>query len=226
MLAPPPNDVPSHLSITLDVVDKVTKILAVFIGGVWAYLNYIRGRTFKRRLEPNVSGKTITKGKVSFLSGLAQVKNVGLSRVGINQRGTAITIAVLVLEETEASPPRLSEKETEVRPVFKSHGWIEPGEQIQESFFTLVPEGSRSVALHVRLRIVSDGIEWNGDSTIELTPGDWIVPAKPVDIRDLSMLRLQLGSDLPSYERPIPGTFQNKEDDQKTEEIEAKKKHT
>lgn len=222
MWALPSNDAPSHLSTTLDVIDKLTKILAVLIAWAWAYLSYVRGRTFKRRLEPNVSGKTIhTKGMV-FLSGVAQLKNVGLSRVGINQRGTAITIAALVLEETEGSPAQLTETEVKVRSVFESHGWIEPGEQIQESFLTLVPEDRRYIALHVQLRIVSKGIEWNGDSIIELTSGDWIVPAKPLDIISnrfaATMIRAELGS--PSY-----GTFQNKEDDEKTKEIEAKKKH-
>jgi hypothetical protein len=74
-----------HLSDVLDIIDKVTKIIALFIGAGWAYLNYLRGRTFKRRLEPSITGKTIRSKGLLLLSGVAQVKNVGLSKVVIQQ---------------------------------------------------------------------------------------------------------------------------------------------
>jgi hypothetical protein len=221
MLAPPPNDVPSHLSITLDVVDKVTKILAVFIGGVWAYLNYIRGRTFKRRLEPNVSGKLIRAQGTLLLSGLVQVKNVGLSRVAINQRGSAVTIAALLLGDT-AKPPELSEKELQVRSVFEANGWIEPGEQIQESFLLVIPEDRRYFAFHLRLRIVSNGTEWNSDNIVEISP----VPVTPSVFGSLNdTVSIRFAHTAVSGDTAVSGLFQNKEDEQKTKEIEAKKKH-
>jgi hypothetical protein len=44
---PPGPTLSQHL--TLDVIDKLVKIAAVMIGALWAYLNYVRGRTFKKR---------------------------------------------------------------------------------------------------------------------------------------------------------------------------------
>ncbi len=172
---------PSQLSAVLDVIDKVIKILAVLIGGGWAYLNYRRGRTFKRRLEPSISGKTIRRDRKLFLSGLAQLKNVGLSKVVIEQEGTAIE--VIGLRPLGASGDTIMRDELAVLPVFESHGWIEPGEPIQESFFLPVPSGDDLAAIQLRLRIVSKGIEWNGDSTVEIATDQPAAPANGTAVR-------------------------------------------
>jgi len=143
----------TRLSEVLDVIDKATKIIALFIGGAWAYLNYLRGRTFKRRLEPSLTGKTIHAKDTVLLSGVAQVKNVGLSKVGIEQRGTAVEVLGGVKLPT--SKTALGTKHIVVPSVFKVHGWIEPGELIEESFAVPVPDDPEVLAYRLRLRIVS-----------------------------------------------------------------------
>jgi hypothetical protein len=159
-----------HLSDVLDIIDKATKIIALFIGACWAYLNYRRGRTFKRRLEPTVTGKTIRSKGVLLLSGVAQVKNVGLSKVTIEQRGTAIEV-LAVVSHSKGQELTLGTKDVDVLSVFEAHGWIEPGEVVEESFLVPVPEHPEMVAFRLRLRIVSEHIEWNCDSVVE-TVGD------------------------------------------------------
>ena len=198
----------THLSTVLDVIDKVAKILAVIIGACWAYVNYIRGRTFKRRLEPSISGKMIQTEGAVLLSGLAQVKNVGLSKVLIQQKGTAIEILCHTLESADGGPPRLAHKSVAVREVFKVHGWIEPGEQIEESFLMLIPEDNDTVALGLRLRIVSEHIEWNADSIVE------IISPKSLQPED-ALFR-------PAYSV----VCQNTESGQSTRDIENKKHHS
>lgn len=158
------------LAATLDVVDKVVKVLAVLIAGGWTYVNYIRGRTFKRRLEPSISGKVIRNMGVSFLSGSVQVKNVGLSKVRIEQKGTAVEVLAQVLgTDSELHPPKLNTKDIRVVEIFEKHGWVEPGEQIQESFFMVMPEGRDTIAILLKLRIVSEQVEWNADSLVEVS---------------------------------------------------------
>jgi hypothetical protein len=151
----------------LDIIDKVIKILALLIGAGWAYLNYRRGRTFKRRLEPTITGKTIRSQGILLLSGVAQVKNVGLSKVAVQQRGTAIEI-LAILRRPEGKKLGLDTADVDVCSVFEAHGWIEPGETIEESFLVSVPERPDILAFRLRLRIVSGGIEWNCDSVVEI----------------------------------------------------------
>jgi hypothetical protein len=168
-----------YLSDVLDIVDKVTKILALFIGAAWAYLNYLRGRTFKRRLEPAITGKTIRTKGVLLLSGVAQAKNVGLSKVAIQQRGTAIEVLAIVNRLSEERPA-LGTQDVAVLSVFEVHGWIEPGEVIEESFLVPVAEHPEILAFRLRLRIVSEGIEWNCDSVVEVVAGTGTEGGQPI----------------------------------------------
>jgi hypothetical protein len=156
-----------HLADVLDIIDKATKILALFVGAGWVYLNYLRGRTFKGRLEPTISGKTIRSKGILLLSGAAQVKNVGLSKVVIQQRGTGIEVLGLVRQARGDSPALLTQ-DIAVLPVFEVHGWIEPGETIEESFLVPIAEHPETVAFRLGLRIVSEGIEWNCDALVEV----------------------------------------------------------
>jgi hypothetical protein len=159
-------------AITLDVVDKGVKIAAVLIGGIWTYLNYARGRTFRRRLEPCISGK-ISPGVSAgawMVSGIAQVKNVGLSKVDIEKEPTAIMIDDLVLGATAKGTPKLLEQRIPggVFDVFDLHRWIEPGETIEQSFAVPLPANPNRAGVKLRLRIVSrhkffKSIEWNAD---------------------------------------------------------------
>jgi hypothetical protein len=156
------------LSTVLDFIDKIVKVVAVLIAGAWGYLNYRRGRTFKRRLEPRISGKIFVRNNSYLLCGQAQLKNVGLSVVTIEQKGTAIVVDDELLVEEAGQPPRVETQRVKVLEVFAAHGWIEPGEPIEQSFLIALPEAKNRVAARLRLRIVSHSVEWNDDSIAEI----------------------------------------------------------
>jgi hypothetical protein len=175
---------PSSLSTFLDIVDKVVKVAAVFIAAAWGYLNYRRGRTFKRRLEPKISGKIFSSNGSWVLSGVAQLKNVGLSVVTIEQQGTAIVVDDLLVITDPGKPARIASEGVAVLEVFKAHGWIEPGEPIEQSFLITLPERANRVAARMRLRIVSHGTEWNDDTVAEVVQP--CAPEKRVKLRRAS----------------------------------------
>lgn len=156
------------LSTVLDLIDKIVKVVAVLIAAAWGYLNYRRGRTFKRRLEPRISGKIFVRNNTYLLCGQAQLKNVGLSVVTIEQKGTAILVDDQLLVEEAGKPARVEMQRVKVLEVFGAHGWIEPGEPIEQSFLIALPEAKNRVAARLRLRIVSHGVEWNDDSIAEI----------------------------------------------------------
>lgn len=182
---------PADQKITLDVIDRVVKIAAVILGGIWTYLNYVRGRTFKRRLELKISGK-VSPGVgacVWMVSGAAQAKNVGLSKVDIEASGTAIVIDDMVPGASKKGAPKIVEVEIRggVLGIFDRHRWIEPGETIEESFVAPLPVRDNRAAVRLRLRIVSrhrifKNIEWNADAIAELPkpPCDGS-PTNPLD---------------------------------------------
>jgi hypothetical protein len=164
----------SSLSAVLDIVDKVVKVAAVLIAAAWGYLNYRRGRTFKRRLEPRISGKIFFRDGTWLLCGEAELKNVGLSVVTIEQKGTAIIVDDCLVVTGEGGSSRVAQERVAVLEVFKAHGWIEPGESIKQSFLNALPSRADRVAARLRIRIVSHKTEWNDDSIAELVP-----PPKP-----------------------------------------------
>lgn len=144
----------------LDAADKVIKALAVLVGALWTWMNYVRGRIYKRKLEPGVSGEIFSKDGISYLLIACHLKNVGQSLYTIEQKGTGCEIIAL----SRNDPTRLS-----VLEVFKDHGWIEPGEQINQPLLQELPDPKTFSALQLNLRIVSHGIEWN-DSSIVTSP--------------------------------------------------------
>jgi hypothetical protein len=162
----------SPLSSVLDIVDKVTKIGAVFIGGGWAYLNLARGRTFVKRLEARIVGKQVQSKGVPLLSGTAQIKNVGLSRFPIQQKGTAILVFDLKPSASANQLAETVEASAGIREVFKDHAWIEPGETIAEDFLLQLPENEERLAMKLVLRVVAAHIEWNANCVVELGSGD------------------------------------------------------
>ena len=145
----------------LDLIDKVTKISALVIGGAWAYQNYLRGRTFKKRLELRISGREIPIKDARLLSGTALIKNVGLSKFPIEQRGTGILLISLKAPAPSQGSAKMLEEEIGVSEVFTDHAWIEPGETISEDFLVRLPADDERVAMKLDLRVVAAGIEWN-----------------------------------------------------------------
>ncbi len=206
----------------LDIIEKIATIVAIFVGGVWAYINYLRGRTFKRRLEPSITAKTFRAKGLLVLSGTAQLKNVGLSKVTIRQEGTAIEVVAITDKPGEEAANRLGTKDIAVLSVFERHGWIEPGEPIGESFLVPVPQDDDILAFRIRLRVVSEGIfsqkiEWNCDSVADL-------PA-PSDAEEFwTQLKVTKEGSTTNKREARAMDKQQREDTSRTEELERRKR--
>jgi hypothetical protein len=150
-----------------DVVKNFATILGIIVGAVWAYFNFFKGRTYKSRLEPKVSGKIISKNETFYLIITVQLKNVGLSDVNIIQRGTALRVFSYLPAETEKSvTSNIKQNRVATISVFEKHGWVEPGELVEEQNIVVLPK-DESIAFQMNLRIVSNGIEWNSVAIIE-----------------------------------------------------------
>lgn len=76
----------------IDTIEKIVKIVAIFIGGAWVYFNATRGRIFTPRLQLEVSGKIINRTNKLFLLVDMSVKNIGNSIAKIKENGTALVV--------------------------------------------------------------------------------------------------------------------------------------
>ncbi len=141
----------------VEILEKLFTIAAIIVGGAWTYYHFFRGRTFTKRLEPGVTAEYFDRNGSAFVRMTLRVKNVGLSSVRITQKGTGVMVSL----ETRAPKTQPITWETHgAFPVFESHGWIEPGESIEEAQLISLPQDA-TIAVRCELRIVSEGLEWN-----------------------------------------------------------------
>ena len=77
------------------IVQNVFTIVAIISAGVWAFFHYFKGRTFKPRLELTISGQLQDNDSSKYLITKVRLKNVGLSKLEIKQRGTGMRIISL-----------------------------------------------------------------------------------------------------------------------------------
>jgi hypothetical protein len=146
---------------TIDSSQKVITALALIIGGIWAWLKFFRGRTFRSRIELTLSAKIIISGTNKFLRAIMEMKNVGLSQVKL--KGDAIYLDVFLIDASTVKraqrlySARWSEPVT--FEVFKDHGWIEPSEEISDELLFQLPE-SEQLACKLKLTVNSRGSSW------------------------------------------------------------------
>jgi hypothetical protein len=129
---------------TIDNTDKLISTLGIIVGGIWAYIKFFRGRTFMPRLETNISASVLHENSKEYLLVKLALKNVGLSRVDIHQKGTALRLAAL--GGGEASRVAEAAQWTKLRAfsVFERHSWIESGETIKDEVMIVLPAAAES----------------------------------------------------------------------------------
>ena len=137
----------------LDMVEKVLKIVAYVVGASWVYFNYLRGRTYHQRLEPRLSGALVRDGKRDMVRAVVTVKNVGLSKVDIQQAGTGLRF--LAWDETQ----RAGWRHLATVEVFLRHQWIEPGETI-EDHAVIAEDLTSIIAVKLDLSVTSGRFMW------------------------------------------------------------------
>ena len=127
-----------HLGSVKDVVE----ILGIVVGGFWAYLNYIRGRVYKHRLEPSVSGRFVKTETFCYLVIRVMVKNVGLSKVALVRERINL-IVYPACEATEVDKPSEvhwpAVEDCQIVRVLAHHQWIEPAEPIEDELVVQLP---------------------------------------------------------------------------------------
>ena len=152
----------------LDVADKGIKALALCVGAIWTVVNYRRGRTFSKRLEPSVSGHLGETDSRQFLFLTCSLKNLGLSKVEIQQRGSACLVFAITPQDLNPPPDG---RPQDIFSMFQEHGWIEPGEQIShQQIISIGSFPTPLIGVKVRMRLVSAGLEWNASCILDLAP--------------------------------------------------------
>lgn len=149
----------------LDVIEKLLTILAIVVGGLWAYYNYFRGRVYKPRLEPNITGKLSSDDHHLHLHLNCKLKNVGLSKLDIDHDASGIRVFSYEPPGDITEIERADWQRIGTFPVFENHRWIETGETIENQILLSLQKGNCR-AFRVVMRVVGRKISWKSEEII------------------------------------------------------------
>jgi hypothetical protein len=94
----------ANVSTVVGVVGTSATTVALVVGGLWAYFRFIKGRTYRPRLEVGMSGQWRHIGEKYLLHARITVRNIGGSKVSLLQKGTGLKVSVMSAEQAAARP--------------------------------------------------------------------------------------------------------------------------
>ncbi len=150
----------------LEVIEKFTTILVLGLGGFGAYYKFLRGRIFKPRLQLGTGGKVVRDGAVTCLMVTMQIKNVGVSAVEFNNKGTLINVFSYGPDYYEPEPHLAMWQPVDSFRIFESQEWIESGEIVNDALLIAIPP-TRQVAFKVEMVVNARGISFKDKLIIE-----------------------------------------------------------
>jgi len=149
----------------LDTLDKIVKIAAILLGGVWAYYRFIRGRVYRPRLETTIKAKAFYRER-KFIIVQLSIKNIGLSRVPINHDASGLRVFSSDIDRPTEPTNEPSWARIATFGVFEKHKWIESAETIQDEIMCIVPPNH--IALKLEFRLCAMKLEWNTRTIVAL----------------------------------------------------------
>jgi hypothetical protein len=155
------------ISAFIEVLKNAFEIAAISAGGIWTYFNFFKGRTYKPRLECEVGGSVEIHSGRPLMKVIVRAKNVGLSRVSIEQSGTILQVYPAVTQSSIPSFPcqTIWSDTPAVFDVFKDHAWIEPSEPVEDQVLIELPD-NKTPAYKLNLKILSKKISWTARNIV------------------------------------------------------------
>ncbi|NIA30934.1 MAG: hypothetical protein GWP06_13605 [Actinobacteria bacterium] len=154
---------------TAQIVGLVNQIIASFgliLGGIFAYYKFIKGRFYKFRLEPNVSGEVVQKDENKYLIATIHLKNIGISRIPIQNEGTALSLYFSETGFAALDEPYIMEwNESIPVSIFEDVEQLESGETIGKKYLISLPRKTPP-AIKMELRVVAQEFEWTATAII------------------------------------------------------------
>lgn len=144
-------------------VESLITSVALIAGGAWAAYHYFYGRTHKPRIELHIDGDLSPQEGCNLLKARVLLRNLGLSKVPLRQKGTALR--VFVYKSLPQEGGLLNADRFGTYEVFVSHAWVEPGEVIEDSLIVGLPSRS-CVAARLEARIVAKKVSWEASTIV------------------------------------------------------------
>ena len=153
-----------------DIAQKTAATIAIVGTAGWAYFKFVRGRTFRRRLELTISGEVRRTPGIVYLLTNSTAKNIGLSKFEIDHEKSGLRVMSHVSKGavTEAKLAEWSPLST--WDVLEGKDWLEPGEPAAEELLIEIPDEG-FLAFRLQLWVSSTHEEsWEVTAVVNLEP--------------------------------------------------------
>ena len=120
------------LTTVTGAVNDIVTSSAVIVGGIWAYFKFIRGRTFARRAELDVSPSIATADGNDYLAVTINLKNTGLSKLPLNSNMKIMRIFRMINDSDSAAGLVEWERISTMR-ILDQHDWVESQETVADT---------------------------------------------------------------------------------------------
>jgi len=138
------------------IASSVVAMLATFVGGVWAYYRFRKGRSSEPRLTLGLDARVQRTGSENCVLCTFEVKNVGLTKVDIARAHVRICLI-----SKQGQRTRLA-----TRKILAAHSWVEPAATVHEEH--LVSCADQCGTAQVEFRLVAKRSTFRAMRVVEL----------------------------------------------------------
>ncbi len=169
VLAPQANTL-STVQAWADIAQKTAATVAIVGTAGWAYFKFVRGRTFRRRLELTISGEVRRGPGVVYLLTNSTAKNIGLSKFEINHEKSGLRVMTYASGGTTMEARLAEWRPLSTWAVLEGQGSLEPGESAAEELLIEIPDEG-FLAFKLQLWVSSTHDEsWEVTAVVNLEP--------------------------------------------------------
>ena len=165
------------ISLVAETIYRTVAAAAIVVGGGWAYLKYVRGRTFTERLSLSVGGDLQRAEDPDLLRLVIEcgASNVGSRKVTIGPDASGVLLKALSLQDgapqTQGKPRRAVWEELVGYPVFDDYSVIEPGETLEDTIVAELPgAGLRTLRLQLEVYSARGERAWRTSKVVHGPP--------------------------------------------------------
>ena len=152
-------------TLVLDNLRTFLEIVAILAGGTFAYMKFVHGRLFQPKLDIEADGKEISVTGKSQVLVCVRVKNVGFSRVIIDEKTSVLRVFIeeerLNLDFTDAAMWR----HIATVPLLKDHEYIDPLEVVREEDLFCINDKEQN-CLRFEITVSSVGRIWRASTIV------------------------------------------------------------
>jgi hypothetical protein len=140
-------------------ISNLVEATALMVGGGWAYLKFVRGRTFYSRARLELSADSYHYGTDRALVVHVSMQNEGLSKIDLSAEDEKFVRVDAVFPRQWFGDLNVDWDQDESlvtrTRLFERHGWLEPNETIEDQLLipVAVPGRSDPIAYRITARV-------------------------------------------------------------------------